>query len=120
MDENHALVEATGVRVAVGFAAEFLPLPHLTLTLWPSMSMPFAQASAARSAESRSLKLMNAHLGLCQSPSLSIPAKTHLDFATCTTDLSLSGFMEGSDLMTTVRNDCSVASAGNDDRNSDI
>jgi len=47
---------------AVGFAAEFLPRPHLTPTLWPSMSIPFAQASAARSAESRSLKLMNAHL----------------------------------------------------------
>jgi hypothetical protein len=28
--------------------------------------------------------------------------------------------MEGSELMTVVRNDCSVASAGNDDRNSDI
>jgi len=65
MDGNHVLVEATGTGVAVGFAAEFLPLPHLTLTLWPSMSMPFAQASAARSAESRSLKLTNAHLGLC-------------------------------------------------------
>ena len=45
---------------------------------------------------------------------------THFDLATCTTDLSLSGFMDGSDLMTIVRNDCSVASAGNDDRNSDI
>jgi len=65
MDENHALVEATGMEVAAGFAAEFLPLPHLTPTLWPSMSMPFAQASAARSAESRSLKLMNAHLEFC-------------------------------------------------------
>ena len=48
------------------------------------------------------------------------PANTHFDFAMCTIDLSLSGFMEGSDLMTVVRNDCSVASAGNDDRNSDI
>ena len=49
-----------------------------------------------------------------------MPAKTHFDFATCTIDLSLSGFMEGSDLMTVVRNDCSVASAGNNDRKSDI
>ena len=64
MDGNHALVEATGAGLAVGFA-EFLPLPHLTLALWPSMSMPFAQASAARSAESRSLKLTNAHLEFC-------------------------------------------------------
>ena len=45
---------------------------------------------------------------------------THFDFATCTTDLSRSGFIDGSDLMTVVRNDCSVASAGNDDRNNDI
>lgn len=62
---DYALVEATGMGVVAGLAAELLPLPHLTLTLWPSMSMPFAQASAARSAESRSLKLMNAHLGYC-------------------------------------------------------
>jgi len=87
------------------------------------MSIPFAQASAARSAESRSLKLTNAHLKGCQLPgipTLSKAANTHFDFATCTTDLSFSGFMEGSDLMAMVRNDCSVASAGNDDRNSDI
>ena len=59
---GHALVEATGMDVAAGLATEFFPRPHLTLTLWPSMSMPFAQASAARSAESRSLKFTNAHL----------------------------------------------------------
>ena len=47
---------------AVGLVPEFLPRPHLTLTLSPPMSMPFAQASAARSAESRSLKFTNAHL----------------------------------------------------------
>ena len=86
--------------------------------------MPFAQASAARSAESRSLKFTNAHLTFCQSPGIPRPflclENTHFDFATCTTDLSLSGFMEGSDLMTVVRNDCSVASAGNDDKNSDV
>ena len=46
-------------------------------------------------------------------------ADTHFDFSTCTTDLSLSGFIEGNDLMTVVRNDCSVASAGKDERNRD-
>jgi len=90
--------------VVAGLAAEFFPRPHLMLILWSSMSMPFAQASAARSAESRSLKFTNADF----------------DFAMCTIDLSLSGFIEGSDLMTVVLSDCSVASAGNDDRNSDI
>lgn len=120
---NYPLVEATGMGEAAGLAAEFLPLPHLTPTLWPSMSIPFAQASAARSAESRSLKLTNAHLYFSEFPGILnflALANTHFDFATCTTDLSLSGFMEGSDLMTVVRNDCSVASAGKDDRNSDI
>ena len=65
---GYALVEATGIGLVDNLAAEFLPLPHLTLTLWPSMSMPFAQASAARSAESRSLKLTNAHLTCYQFP----------------------------------------------------
>ena len=31
--QGHALAEATGVGVAAGLAAEFLPLPHLTVTL---------------------------------------------------------------------------------------
>ena len=65
MRRGYVLVEGTGLGVVVGLAAEPLPLPHLAVTLWPSMSMPFAQASAARSAESRSLKLTNAHLKCC-------------------------------------------------------
>ena len=64
---GHALVEVTGMEVAAGLVTEFFPRPHLTPTLWPSMSMPFAQASAARSAESRSLKFTNAHLEYRQS-----------------------------------------------------
>lgn len=108
---------------AGGLVPEFRPRPHLTLTLWPSISIPFAHASAARSAESRSLKFTNAHLKHCQLfglRTLQDLGNTHLDLATCTTDLSLSGFMDGSDLMTVVRNDCSVASAGNNDKNNDI
>lgn len=50
----------------------FLLRPHFTLARWPSMSKPLAQASAALSADTRSLKLTNAHL----------------DFVTCTIDLS--------------------------------
>jgi len=30
---NYVLVEAVGVELAAGLAAEFLPLPHLMLTL---------------------------------------------------------------------------------------
>jgi hypothetical protein len=40
--------------------------PHLTSTRSPSTSSPFAQASAARSAVGRSLKLTNAHLEVVQ------------------------------------------------------
>lgn len=117
---DYALVEVTGVEEVVGLVPEFFPRPHLTPTLSPSMSMPFAQASAARSAESRSLKFTNAHLKRCQLPGLRESFRAYLDLATCTTDLSLSGFMDGSDLITVVRNDCSVASAGSDDKNRDI
>jgi len=40
----------------------FFPRPHLTGILSPSMSSPCAQASAARSADVRFLKLTKAHL----------------------------------------------------------
>lgn len=40
----------------------FFPRPHLTDILSPSISSPCAQASAARSADARALKLTKAHL----------------------------------------------------------
>jgi hypothetical protein len=49
-------------ETAGGGAEEFLLRPQRTPRRSPSMSSPFAHASAARSADVRSLKLTNAHL----------------------------------------------------------
>lgn len=67
-NEQTTFYDAT-TAVAGDPAAAFAPLafafllrPHFTLARSPSMSSPFAHASAARSADERSLKLTNAHL----------------------------------------------------------
>jgi len=87
-----------------GGAEEFLLRPQRTPRRSPSMSSPFAHASAARSADVRSLKLTNAHL----------------DFATWTIERKDVGSTPGNDLMTCVRTVCSVADAGKEERNNDI
>lgn len=62
-DKAHAGAgTADGPAVGVADLEGPLLLPHFTWTRSLSMSRPFAQASAALSAEYRSLKLMNAHL----------------------------------------------------------
>jgi hypothetical protein len=88
------------------------------------MSSPFAHASAARSADIRSLKLTNAHLRhrnrfgkLRTHDALRV---NHLDFATWTIERKDVGLTPGNDLMTRVRMVCSVADAGNEERNNDI
>lgn len=53
---------AVAAETAGGGAEEFLLRPQRTPRRSPSMSRPFAHASAACSADVRSLKLTNAHL----------------------------------------------------------
>ena len=60
----------------------FFPRPHLTGILSPSTSRPWAQASAARSADVRSLKLTKAHLRWGQPMAARLKVDAHLDFAT--------------------------------------
>jgi hypothetical protein len=87
------------------------------------MSNPFAHASAARSADARSLKLTNAHLvaqllgtTLTRLDTMCI----YLDFATWTIERKDVGSTPVNDLMTRVRMVSSVADAGKEERNSDI
>ncbi len=109
---------------AGGGAEEFLLRPQRTPRHSPSMSSPFAHASAARSADIRSLKLTNAHLrhrhrsGKLRTHNAQ--RVNHLDFATWTIERKDVGSTPGNDLMTRVRMVCSVADAGKEERNNDI
>lgn len=84
-------------------------LPHFTPTLVPSTSKPLAHASAACSADGRSMKLMNAQR----------------DFGTCTTErIVVVGEDEdggsGSEITTAVRMEASVALGGRAERKIDV
>lgn len=62
---HHAVVVTVGGmfdKVEELAAPPFFPRPHLTDIRSPSISSPCAHASAARSADARSLKLTKAHL----------------------------------------------------------
>lgn len=116
-------IYATVVAEAAGGggAEEFLLRPQRTPRSSPSMSSPFAHASAARSADTRSLKFTNAHL------TQNVKLRTrdahdvnHLDFATCTIERKDACSTPGNDLTTRVRMVSSVAEAGKEERNSDI
>lgn len=96
-------VYATAVTEDVD-AGGFLLRPQRTPRRSPSMSSPLAHASAACSADIRSLKLTNAHL----------------DFATWTIERKVVGSTPGNDLITHVRMVSSVAVAGKEERNNDI
>ncbi|SRR5216684_5340516 len=112
------------VETSGGGAEEFLLRPQRTLRRSPSMSSPFAHASAARSAEVRSLKLTNAHLkhkeNFHKLRTHDAQGVNYLDFATWTTERKEVGSTPGNDLMTRVRMVCSVADAGKEERNRDI
>lgn len=57
-----AVLDELDELAAVFAALPFLPRPHFIDTLSPEMSRPLAHASAALSADARSLKLTKAHL----------------------------------------------------------
>ena len=106
-------------------------LPHRMFARAPSSTVtPVAQASAARSALKRSLKLINAHLnGYAErcviKSSHNIYRRqgsdcAYLFFSTYTIDLTDVGGTEGMEERRCVRSDCSVVDAGNGDINRDV
>lgn len=78
--------------------------PHFTFARSPSKSNPTAHASAALSADRRSLKF----------------TKAHLVFATWTIDLMRCLSIEGKVSTTRVRTDASVAEAGKEERKREV
>jgi len=118
------VIYATAVTGTEGVeAGGFLLRPQRTPRRSPSKSNPFAHASAARSADTRSLKLIKAHLKRKEDYQLELQQEddaTYLDFPTWTIERKDVGSTPGNDLMTRVRMVSSVADAGKEEMNSDI
>lgn len=59
---NYRAEKGTRYATATGLGFAALLRPHLTPSVWPSISNPLAHAAAASSADGRSVKFTNAHL----------------------------------------------------------